>query len=71
MGRSNVGKSSALNALSGRSKKNKIAVVSKTPGRTRLLNLFRVGKACCLGINFGARANPLPPALSIFSDVSV
>ena len=43
-GRSNVGKSSALNLLSGRRKK--VAVVSKTPGRTRLLNLFRAGKAC-------------------------
>lgn len=43
-GRSNVGKSSALNTLSGRRKK--VAVVSKTPGRTRLINLFRVGKAC-------------------------
>ena len=43
-GRSNVGKSSALNCLSGR--KKKIAVVSKTPGRTRMINLFRVGKAC-------------------------
>jgi GTP-binding protein len=43
-GRSNVGKSSALNTLSGRRKK--VAVVSKTPGRTRLINLFRVGKTC-------------------------
>ena len=43
-GRSNVGKSSALNTLSGRRKK--IAVVSKTPGRTRTLNLFRVGTTC-------------------------
>ncbi len=45
-GRSNVGKSSALNALSGR--KKKVAIVSKTPGRTRLLNLFRAGKACAI-----------------------
>lgn len=36
-GRSNVGKSSLLNALGNR--KN-LARVSKTPGRTRLLNLF-------------------------------
>uniref|UniRef100_A0A7S0LL08 EngB-type G domain-containing protein n=1 Tax=Coccolithus braarudii TaxID=221442 RepID=A0A7S0LL08_9EUKA len=45
-GRSNVGKSSALNALSGRRKK--AAKVSKTPGRTRLINLFKVGKACAI-----------------------
>ena len=46
VGRSNVGKSSALNALSYR--KQKVAVVSKTPGRTRLLNLFKVGKVCAI-----------------------
>mmetsp|Transcript_7249 Transcript_7249/g.12253 ORF Transcript_7249/g.12253 Transcript_7249/m.12253 type:complete len:238 (-) Transcript_7249:303-1016(-) len=45
-GRSNVGKSSALNLLSGRRKK--IATVSKTPGRTRLINLFQVGKVCTI-----------------------
>jgi len=38
-GRSNAGKSSALNAISGVSG---LARVSKTPGRTRLLNLFEV-----------------------------
>lgn len=37
VGRSNVGKSSLVNAL-GKSKK--LAKVSNTPGRTRLLNLF-------------------------------
>eukprot|EP00967_Tisochrysis_lutea_P048145 scaffold58797_cov36-Tisochrysis_lutea.AAC.2 len=46
VGRSNVGKSSALNCLSGRRKK--VAQVSKTPGRTRLINLFSVGKACMI-----------------------
>jgi len=44
VGRSNVGKSSALNTLAGRRKK--IAVVSKTPGRTRMIDLFQVGSAC-------------------------
>ncbi len=39
VGRSNVGKSSLINAL-GHSKK--LAKVSNTPGRTRLLNLFAV-----------------------------
>lgn len=36
-GRSNAGKSSALNALCG---KHRLARVSKTPGRTQLINLF-------------------------------
>ena len=40
-GRSNVGKSSLLNALTGRSA---IARVSNTPGRTQELNLFEVGE---------------------------
>ena len=39
-GRSNVGKSSMLNCLTGNNKK--VAVVSKTPGRTQQINLFRV-----------------------------
>lgn len=39
-GRSNAGKSSALNAITG---VGGLARVSKTPGRTRLLNLFEVG----------------------------
>lgn len=38
-GRSNVGKSSLINALANR---RQLAEVSKTPGRTRLLNLFEV-----------------------------
>jgi GTP-binding protein len=39
-GRSNVGKSSLINALTGR---NKLARASTEPGRTRELNFFRVG----------------------------
>ncbi len=39
-GRSNVGKSSLLNALTGR---KALARTSNTPGRTRELNYFRVG----------------------------
>ncbi|HVT36921.1 MAG TPA: ribosome biogenesis GTP-binding protein YihA/YsxC [Nevskiaceae bacterium] len=38
-GRSNAGKSSALNALCGQ---KQLARVSKTPGRTQLINLFGV-----------------------------
>jgi GTP-binding protein len=41
-GRSNVGKSSLLNALLGR---QGLARTSNTPGRTRELNYFRVGEA--------------------------
>lgn len=41
-GRSNAGKSSALNAISGVSG---LARVSKLPGRTRLINLFGLGGA--------------------------
>jgi GTP-binding protein len=39
VGRSNVGKSSLLNALDNR---KRLAHVSKTPGRTRLLNCFQL-----------------------------
>jgi GTP-binding protein len=39
IGRSNAGKSSALNLLTG---DEKLARVSKTPGRTQLLNFFSV-----------------------------
>jgi len=40
VGRSNVGKSSLLNALANR---KQLALVSKTPGRTQLLNCFSLG----------------------------
>ena len=43
IGRSNVGKSSLLNALTG--KKN-LAKVSGKPGRTQLLNCFRTPEGC-------------------------
>ncbi len=39
-GRSNAGKSSAMNYLTGQ----KIAKTSKTPGRTQLLNFFALGE---------------------------
>jgi GTP-binding protein len=40
-GRSNAGKSSAINAITGR---RKLAFVSKTPGRTQTLNFFDLGE---------------------------
>jgi len=40
-GRSNAGKSSAINALTGN---GKLARTSKTPGRTQLINFFRLSE---------------------------
>ncbi|MCX7897178.1 MAG: ribosome biogenesis GTP-binding protein YihA/YsxC [Rhodocyclaceae bacterium] len=45
VGRSNAGKSSALNALVGASR---LAFVSKTPGRTQLINVFRLANGAAL-----------------------
>jgi len=42
-GRSNAGKSSAINALAGR---RSLARTAKTPGRTRLLNFFELSPGC-------------------------
>ena len=44
-GRSNAGKSSAINTLAGR---RRLAFVSKTPGRTQLINFFALGGAAFL-----------------------
>lgn len=44
-GRSNVGKSSLLNALTGQTS---LARTSNTPGRTQQLNFFRLGHQCYL-----------------------
>lgn len=41
VGRSNVGKSSLLNALTSQAK---LARISRTPGRTRLINVFLTGR---------------------------
>lgn len=48
-GRSNVGKSSAINTLLGR---KRLAFTSKTPGRTQTINFFELGE--------GARLVDLP-----------
>lgn len=44
-GRSNVGKSSAINALTGR---KRLARTSKTPGRTQTINFYDLGEAARL-----------------------
>jgi GTP-binding protein len=49
VGRSNSGKSSAINRIAGRTR---LARVSKTPGRTRLINFFELAE--------GARIVDLP-----------
>jgi GTP-binding protein len=45
IGRSNVGKSSLINALTGR---RELARMSKTPGRTRQINFFDLGSRLML-----------------------
>ncbi|MCB9366904.1 MAG: YihA family ribosome biogenesis GTP-binding protein [Calditrichaeota bacterium] len=44
VGRSNVGKSSLINSLLNR---KGLAMASATPGKTRLLNYFRIGDQSC------------------------
>jgi len=43
-GRSNVGKSSLINSLLSR---QRLALTSRTPGKTRLLNYFLIGRGLC------------------------
>jgi len=45
VGRSNAGKSSAINAICGR---RKLAFVSRTPGRTQTINFFALNDSTCL-----------------------
>jgi GTP-binding protein len=45
VGRSNVGKSTLVNALTGR---RTLARVSHTPGATKQINFFRLGETCML-----------------------
>jgi GTP-binding protein len=58
-GRSNVGKSSLVNALTGR---KTLAKVSNTPGRTQELNFFRIGERLTLvdmpGYGFASAPEP-------------
>ena len=58
-GRSNVGKSSLLNALTGR---RAIARTSVTPGRTQELNFFEVGEPMSTGTTAArSRRSSFPP----------
>ena len=45
-GRSNAGKSSAINCITAN---GKLARTSKTPGRTRLINFFSLNRENCTG----------------------
>lgn len=62
LGRSNVGKSSLLNALAGTSA---LARVSGAPGRTRLVNFFRVGDEFYLADLPGYGYAKVPEALRL------
>lgn len=59
-GRSNAGKSSALSALARR---RNLAFVSKTPGRTQLINYFGLDETCALvdlpGYGYAAAPGPV------------
>ena len=59
-GRSNSGKSSAINAITGR---RAIARISKTPGRTQLINFFELGTERKLVDLPGYGFAKVPPAM--------
>jgi GTP-binding protein len=59
-GRSNAGKSSAINLLT---RKNRLAFTSKTPGRTQLINYFELGPDTFLVDLPGYGYAKVPPAV--------
>ena len=59
-GRSNVGKSSAINALAGR---KRLAFTSKTPGRTQTINFYSLGETARLADLPGYGYAKVPHAL--------
>src|SRR5215213_4370844 len=60
VGRSNVGKSSAINALAAR---KRLAFTSKTPGRTQTINFFSLGERARLADLPGYGYAKVPQAL--------
>jgi GTP-binding protein len=60
VGRSNAGKSSAINTLANH---KRLAFVSKTPGRTQLINFFSIGHARMLVDLPGYGYAKVPPAV--------
>lgn len=60
VGRSNSGKSSAINTLAGHTR---LAFVSKTPGRTQLINVFRLKGGAALIDLPGYGYAQVPPAV--------
>jgi GTP-binding protein len=60
VGRSNVGKSSAINALAGR---KRLAFTSKTPGRTQTINFYSLGETARLADLPGYGYAKVPHAL--------
>jgi GTP-binding protein len=67
-GRSNVGKSSAINALAGR---RRLAFASKSPGRTQMINFFQLGSAGRLADLPGYGYASVPQALRATWDALV
>lgn len=61
-GRSNSGKSSAINTLVGHTR---LAFVSKTPGRTQLINLYRMKNGAALVDLPGYGYAQVPPAVRL------
>ena len=67
-GRSNVGKSSAINALTGR---KRLAFFSKTPGRTQTINFFDLGNRARLADLPGYGYATVPKALQASWDALI